>query len=293
MKRILIFTLLCLLTLAACSTPASAPVPDPTVMSKPFPTTAVSLARVLPLSTILTNAPEFNPTAPDTLTVHIQTNIPVACAVVYGETTGYGGIVTDPNMAGGAITDHHPILNGLKPDTLYHSRLQGSDAAGTLYVSDDYTFRTPPLSASAQAKPQGKNVALIANGAKVSGVSSNYGGGDNTSAYGANNAIDGNPATQWSSNGDGDKAWIEITFAAPTHLTQIGFRTRTMGSTAQIEQLQVSTADGKIFGPFDLPDANQVYYFPLDATTQTLRFQALKSSGGNTGAAEIEAYTNP
>jgi len=32
----------------------------------------------------------------------------------------------------------------------------------------------------------------------------------NDSAFGMDNAIDGQPNTEWSSNGDGDDAWIEI-----------------------------------------------------------------------------------
>ncbi|MCI0476950.1 MAG: hypothetical protein L0Y55_11935, partial [Anaerolineales bacterium] len=59
------------------------------------------------------------------------------------------------------------------------------------------------------------------------------------------------------------------------------------------QQFRVITDKGETMGPFDLADANQVYYFPVNATAQTLRFEVVKSSGGNTGAAEIEAYSAP
>lgn len=256
--------------------------------------TVVSVnAPVRPLSEILVKGPDFVGTDPANFTVKLETRIPVACAVVYGETMAYGGIATDPDMAGSAITNHRPRLSNLKPDTLYHARFQGSAADGTIYVSDDFTFRTPAASVSASAKPHGKNVALMTAGARVKGVSSNYGGGDNDAAYGANKAIDGDAAIQWSSNGDGDKAWIEIDLGQAFHLNAISFRTRTMGSSAQISQFRVVTEKGETLGPFDLPDANQTYYFPVDTTARTLRFEVVKSSGGNTGAAEIEAYTAP
>jgi len=65
-----------------------------------------------------------------------------------------------------------------------------------------------------------------------------------------------------------------------------------MGTSAQIERFQVVTAKGEKFGPFDLPDAKSVFYFPAAITARTLRFEVLKSSGGNTGAAEIEVYSD-
>ncbi len=274
-----LFTLLALVAFVACS-------PAPT------PTTATTGA-VHPLSEILVRGPEFADIQADSVTVKIETRIPVVCAVAYGTTTAYGQLATDTDMVGGGHQDHHPVLKGLKPDTLYHIRLQGVGPDGTLYVSDNLTFRTPSASTVVQpSKPQGKNVALISSGARIKGVSSNF-GGDLNSAYGANKAIDGDLNTEWSSNGDGDKAWIEIDLGKEYAITSIGFRTRTMGTSAQIERFQVITDQGEKLGPFDLPDARSVYYFPISTTARILRFEVLKSSGGNTGAAEIEVYASP
>ena len=196
-------------------------------------------------------------------------------------------------MAGGAHQNHHPSLTGLKPDTLYHIRLQGVGPDGTLYASNDYTFKTPAAGAINQPpKPQGKNIALASAGTRVKGVSSNFGGGDLNSAYGANKAIDGDLNTEWSSNGDGDNAWIEFDLGKEQKINAIGFRTRTMGTNAQISRFEIKTDKGEMLGPFELPDAKSVYYFPIAITARTLRFQILKSSGGNTGAAEIEVYSS-
>jgi hypothetical protein len=198
-------------------------------------------------------------------------------------------------MAGGAHSNHHPLLTGLQPDTEYHMRVQGIGPDGTLYRSKDYTFRTPKAAPedAPESKPEGTNLALISSGARVSGVSSNYSGGDNNSQFGANNAFDGNPSTQWSSNGDGDKAWVEIELAKPAHITHIGFWSRTMGSSAEIRSFRVLADDGKSYGPFSLKDASSIHYFPVDFTSQRLRFEAVDTSGGNTGAVEIEVYGTP
>jgi hypothetical protein len=66
-----------------------------------------------------------------------------------------------------------------------------------------------------------------------------------------------------------------------------------MGTSAQIEQFEV-VADGKTrVGPFTLPGAAGVHYFPVDLQAKRLRFNVLQSSGGNTGAVEIEVLAAP
>jgi len=245
--------------------------------------------QVKDLSVILADGPIFQDVKSDSVAVKLDTTIPVVCAAAYGTTTTYGQLSTDTTMAGTDHTNHLPVLGGLKPDTEYHLRLQGVAADGTLYQSKDYTFRTPQAT-PAEAKPSGTNLALLSNGAKVTGVSSNYGGGDNNSRYGANHAFDGDPSTAWSSNGDGNKAWVEIEIARPAQITSVGFWTRTMGTSAQINAFQIVADGGKTYGPFKLDDATGIHYFPVDFMAQKLRFEAVDTSGGNTGAVEIEAY---
>jgi len=220
--------------------------------------------------------------------IALKTGSPAFCQVNYGPTAQYGEMRR--MTMSGPMTDHHILLPGLTPDTLYHFRLTAVDTAAHIYQSRDLTFQTHRATAG---KPVGQNVASLAMGAKVIGVSSNYGGGSNDGTFGANHAIDGDPRSEWSSNGDGDKAWIAIELARAYHLTAIGFWTRTMGSSAQIQQFEV-IADGNIrLGPFTLPSASAIHYFPIDVTAQRLRFNVLKSSGGNTGAVKIEAIAAP
>jgi hypothetical protein len=59
-------------------------------------------------------------------TLLFVSSVPLACSVVYGETPEFGQLAVDQDMDGGAHTDHHPAIAGLKPDTLYHYRVQGT-----------------------------------------------------------------------------------------------------------------------------------------------------------------------
>jgi hypothetical protein len=195
-------------------------------------------------------------------------------------------------MMEGAVREHAVTLDGLAANTTYHYRLSMVDEQAQIYQSEDYTFTT--ASADSVAAPAGENIALLDAGARVIGVSSNYGNGDNDSSFGANKALDGSPSTAWSSNGDGDDAWIEIELPGAYKVDTIGFWTRTMtNNTAQIYRFTVTTDAGETFGPFELPDAGQAYTFPVEFFAQTLRFDAVETNSGNTGAVEIVVYGSP
>ena len=134
------------------------------------------------------------------------------------------------------------------------------------------------------------NLASLDNGARVVAVSSAFGGAALDEPWGGDSAIDGDPATQWSSDGDGDDAWIEIELAEPAAVVRIGFWTRTMGTSAEIRSFQVVGDDGETHGPFALAGPADMSYFDVEFTTQRLRFEAVETSEGNTGAVEIEVY---
>jgi hypothetical protein len=218
-----------------------------------------------------------------------ESSIPLACSVVYGKTTAYGQIATDQDMAGGAHTDHRPILSGLEPDTAYHYRVQGAAADGTLYVGEDGTFRSLPAQDGGET-----NLAALEAGAQVVAVSSNFGGAANDEAWGANQAIDGDRATAWSSAGDGDGAFIEIELAGPAELHAVEVWTRTMSDgSAEIRTFTLTTDSGEVLGPFTLQDAAQPYRFEVDARARSLRLDVVESSGGNTGLVEFAVYGTP
>jgi hypothetical protein len=218
-----------------------------------------------------------------------ESSIPLACSVVYGKTTDYGQIALDQDMNGGAHTDHHPLLLGLEPDTEYHYRVQGSAADGTLYVGEDGTFRTLPAEEKTEA-----DLASLEAGARIVAVSSNFGGAANDQTWGADSAIDGQRSTVWSSNGDGNDAYIEIELAQPAQLYAVEVWTRSMSDgTAQIFAFTLTTDAGDVLGPFDLPDATQLYRFELDVVARSLRLDVVESSGGNTGLVEFAVYGTP
>jgi hypothetical protein len=189
-------------------------------------------------------------------------------------------------------TEHRVELLALEPEAVYVLNVVLVDEQARVYSSEELEFETTaPAQTAAAWKPDGENLALLSRGGRVVGVSSNWAGGDNDSSFGANKAIDGDPNTEWSSDGDGDDAWIEIALTEEGLITGIGFWTRTMGTSAQIFKFRVLTADGKVLGVFELPDAKQLYNFDLeDFVGQQLRFEVVESSGGNTGAKEIAIY---
>ena len=208
---------------------------------------------------LLAEGPTVTDITPYSATVLATTDVDVVCGVSYGPTADYGWIATDMDMAGGGHVDHHPLLTGLEPDTEYHYSFGGIDVDGNVYRSGDFTFRTPPLDASEARRPAGDNLALSGNGARVAGASSVFGGGGN------------------------DGPWV----------TSIGFWTRTMGTSAEIFSFRVITDRGEVAGPFELGGAGAPHYFPTDLTAERLRFENVSTSGGNTGAVEIEVYGSP
>ncbi len=209
-------------------------------------------------------------------TLTVETNIPVACAVIYGTDDTYGSIAVDNDMQGGAHHDHGPLLTGLEPDTEYQYVLQGSDAAGTIYRSDPMTFRTPPAADNAL----GTNVAPTGT---VTAVSSEF-----SDAFAATNAIDADLGTEWSTAGDGNDAFIEIDLGRPHPITAIAFRTRRMTDGTAITNTFTVTIGDATLGPY--PAGTDAAILDEPITAETVRIDADQTTGGNTGATEIEIY---
>ena len=185
-------------------------------------------------------------------------------------------------------------VEGIPPNTAVQKRNSFDEEAE--FLSWFLVDTAQPFASAARFESpnfKGDNLALAEKGASVVGVSSNFGGGNVDSAFGANSALDGNPSTQWSSDGDGDDAWIEIALATRTNVTSLGFWTRTMGTSAQISSFQVVTDLGRTIGPFTVNSAATISFFDTDFEATRLRFEVIESSGGNTGAIEIEVYGTP
>ena len=267
-------------------------VAGPTVIEASLPVTQ-SAGTLGDLTDILESEIQVVDITSNSARVIAQTTVDVACAVAFGKTTDYGSLAVDSDMGGAGHADHGPQLTGLEPDTIYHLTFGGIGPDGTVYGYKDLTFRTKPADAGPEQNTRGENLALAVNGGRVSSVSSNYGSPSMDSSFGANNVLDGKSSTQWSSQGDGNGAWIEIELAQDSHVTSLGFWTRTMGTSAQIASFRVITDRGEVFGPFGLADASSVHYFDVELTAKKLRFETVDSSGGNTGVVEIAVYGEP
>lgn len=261
---------------------ASCADPDPDADMGTAATGATPQAQVLAAEDVFEQDPEVVVDPSGTFaTLTVTTSLDMACAVVYGQTEELGeGIATDDDMGGGAHTTHQAVMRDLSPDTLYHYRVQGSGSDGLLYQSGVATFRTPPAGPSAALGP---NVALEGT---VTDVSSEF-----SADFGAGNAVDGDPATEWSSDGDGDDASITLDLGAVTDIVGFGYRTRSMSDgTAVVESYEV-TVDGTVHGPF--PAGSGLVVSELEVQGQSLTVDAVSTTGGNTGAAEIEVYAAP
>ena len=238
-------------------------------------------SEVLAAEQVFVDEPVVVPDASGTsATLHVSTELDMACAVVFGRDESLGdGIATDADMGGGAHTDHAAVLGGLQPDTEYFYRVQGSGADGNLYRSELMTFRTP----AAEGAP-GENVA---RGADFVDVSSEF-----SAAFAASNAVDGDLSTEWSSDGDGDDASITIDLGRPADVVGMTLRSRSMSDgSSVIESFTVTVDGGETYGPFDA--GTSIVLNDVAFTGRVLQIDAERTSGGNTGVAEIEVYEGP
>lgn len=244
---------------------------------------------IRPFSDITADGPHVSHINPTHATLDFITTIPVACAVVYGIDDSFGQIAVDPAMAGAAIMEHLAIMGNLEPNTVYQYRLQGSDADGTLYVSEVFTFATPGQVS------QDVNLAALEAGAAVVEVSSNWANGTHDSSFGANKAIDNNENSAWASNGDGDGAFVTVQLMRPGLVHAIAVWSREMSDgTSRVIDFTVTSNTGENFR-FTLPDAAQSYRFdtPFMQPVSTLRFDVDASTGGNVGLRDLDALAAP
>lgn len=219
--------------------------------------------------------------------VRFETSEPTTCEAEFGvDADALDQRATDPSMEPDAYSvDHEVFLEDLAPSTNYFVRARAELPSGEVSYSDTYEFTT----AMAVAVDSLINYALATRGGTIGGVSSNFGGGTNDSFWGANNAIDGQMSTEWSSNGDGNNAWILIDFGQRRRLTHFEFRSRQMpDGTAITTSIQVQFGDSEPLGPFATPEPEQVYRFELGSIeAESVRLDILTSTGGNTGIREV------
>lgn len=239
-------------------------------------------AAVLAAEDVFEDAPaiEVDPSG-TSATLSVTTDLEMACAVVFGQSEALGdGIATDADMGGGAHTTHAAVMRDLEPDTLYYYRVQGSGSDGRLYQGELGSFRTP---AAGPSDALGPNVALDA---QVTQVSSEF-----SSAFAGANAVDGDSSTEWSTDGDGDDASLTLDLGQETDVVGFGYRSRSMSDGTAVVDSYTVTVDGSVLGPF--PAGAGLVVSAAEVRGQVLTFDAVTTSGGNTGATEIEVYSDP
>ena len=227
---------------------------------------------------------ENDPAFPGRAIFRVTTTEPLICAIVWGATEELGNFKNSLNMNGTGIVQHDVFLPGAEPGHTYFYRLQGSGPDGTFYTSDLMTFTLPEAEASGGTDADlGPNLAVDATIGEVSSEVS--------SGFAAAIAIDGDLSTEWSSAGDGNDSSITIDFGEPTSIGALAFLTRTMADgTAITTSFIVTTETGESFGPFDAGNPADRRVTEVDITATRLTFDVESSTGGNTGAIEIEAY---
>ncbi len=224
--------------------------------------------------------------------LRFTTSRPTTCEAAFGlAASALDRTATDPNMEPGTYLEQHEVpLEDLVPNTTYYVVGRAVDPNDNVYTSMVLQFTT----LTGAAVDSMVNVAALARGSVVNAVSSNFGGGANDSTWGANKAFDDQMSTEWSSNGDGNGAFIEIDLGSTRSFAVVGFRSRKMSDgTSIIESFQLVLDGTTTLGPFASPDPDIRYLFQLGApaSARTVRLEAIATSGGNTGIKELQLFT--
>lgn len=229
---------------------------------------------------------EPDPTDPSGQLVHVATNVPTICAIVWGSDDHFGRFNNSLSMNGTGITQHDVILPDVEPGATYHYRIEAIAADGTLYRSAISTFTVPTSPTATTAPSLTPPGADITNQATVIEVSSEY-----STAFAATNAIDGNPTTEWATTGDGNDAFITLDLGSVSNITGAEFVTRSMADgTATTSTYTVTIDGGAPLGPFDAATTAHPNPVAIKGTGRVIRFDIVNSTGGNVGATEIRIY---
>lgn len=247
-----------------------------------------SEAEVRPFSEIQASdfSFELDPLDPGRAIFRVTTTEPSICSITWGPTAELGNQNNSLSMNGTGIIQHDVILPGAVAGETYFFTVQGATADGTLYQSEPATFTVAgagPTGAGSPEPDRGVNLALNAT---VLEVSSEF-----SDAFGAANALDGDPATEWSTRGDGDEGFITIDLGGAQDIAGVEFVTRSMADGSAITtEYTVTVDEGDPLGPFPAGSPADTRYQSVTAGGRVLRFDIVTSTGGNTGAVDIGVY---
>ncbi|MCG5051981.1 MAG: discoidin domain-containing protein [Myxococcales bacterium] len=228
--------------------------------------------------------------------VRFDTSVPTTCEVLWGLTAAsLDRAASDPDMdpANPYALAHEVPLEDLPPATPIAFRAKATTPGGETFLSELRTFTT---AAAAPGEPAWVNVGDLASGASIAAVSSNFGNTGPEGSFGANNAIDGMMATEWSSQGEGNAASLTVDLGANKTLVGFGFRSRKMSDGTSIIKALKLTFDGAAqAGPYLTPDPDNFYKFAFKAPqgARLVKLEAVDTTGGNTGIKEFQLFATP
>ena len=224
---------------------------------------------------------EADPDNPDRGIFRVTTTEPMICAIVWGPTEALGNFNNSLSMNGTGIVDHDVVLPGIEPGREYFYVVQGTTGDGTWYRSElgTFTIETPAAVAGPSVPATGDN---LAESGTVVDVSSEF-----STDWAAENAIDGSGLTEWSTDGDGDDAFITIDLGSVQPIESVEFVTRSMLDGTAITETYTVTIDDRPFGPFPAGTAADPMPSTVNTDGRVVRFDVETSTGGNVGAVEV------
>ena len=226
---------------------------------------------------------DADPTNPNRGIFRVTTTEPMICAIIWGEDESFGNFNNSLAMNGTGIIEHDVFLAGAEPGVEYVFKVQGSTADGTLYESPVGTFTIPETDgAGSDEAERGPNLALDAT---VTGVSSEF-----SDSFSAANAVDGDTSTEWATSGSGDDAFITIDLGSQERIAGVGFLTRSMADGSAITEEYIVIVDDESYGPFEAGTVAEPNVAEIDATGRVVRFEVTSTTGGNTGAVEVQVF---
>lgn len=245
-------------------------------------------ARVRPFDEVQDGEMTFEDDASDPRRgiFRVTTTEPMICAIVWGEDEDLGRFNNSLAMNGTGIEQHDVVLPDVEAGREYTFVVQGTTADGTLYRSEVSTFAIDGVDPAAGAEPDVDVGVNLAIDAEVVDASSSF-----SDDFGAENAIDGDDSTEWSTDGDGDGGFITIDLGEDQEIGAVEFTTRSMADGSAVTDTFTVTIDGgEPSAPFPAGTPAERRISELVATGSELRFDIETSTGGNVGAIDIAVY---